>query len=78
MECPVNRMLAKVFIYRSKIDIVVDHVATQTDWTDISWRRVQNRLMALGMTIDQFGISGRRLLSNNAIDKRFWAARRAK
>ena len=39
--------------------------------------RVQKRLVAEEMSIDQIGISGRKLLSDNAVDRRFWAVRRA-
>lgn len=50
--------------------LLVCRACTETEW-------VQKRLIAKGMSIDQIGISGRRLLSDNVIDKRFVAARRS-
>lgn len=37
---------------------------------------MQKRLVADEMSIDQIGLSGRKLLSDDAVDKRFWAVKR--
>ncbi len=38
---------------------------------------MQKRLIEEEMSIDQIGVSGRKLLSDDAMDKRFWAVKRS-